>query len=82
MSHRIRSFPQKVNVRIEPDHDDDILVAGPTVRDCLGHADTATIGEYHLVRVIEVNREIHERPVRLFNGEKKPRRRRARAGLK
>ncbi len=64
MPTRIRSFPDEVCVRIEPDHDDDILVAGADVRQCLGRADEATVGVYALVRVIEVLREIRERPVR------------------
>jgi len=79
MSTRIRSFPSEVCVRIEPDHDDDILVAGADVRQCLGRADLATIAVYRLVRVLDVSREIHERPVRLIGesaGQKKPRRRR------
>lgn len=54
-------FPRTIHVRIEPDRDCDILIAGTDAADALGQYDQAELGVYHLVKVIDARRSVEVR---------------------
>lgn len=56
-------FPSTIHVRIEPDRDRDILIAGTDALDALGVCDRAALGVYRLERVVEAHRSVEVREV-------------------
>lgn len=57
-------FPTTLHVRLEPDRDRDILIAGTDALDALGQCDQALLGVYQLVRVIDARRSVEVREVK------------------
>lgn len=60
----IHQFPETVHVRLQPDTGTPILIAGVDAKDCLGQTERAAVGVYRLEKLLDVERLVHERPIR------------------
>lgn len=58
------TFPETVHVRLQPDAETPILVAGTDADDCLGQTQRAAVGVYRLEKLMEVERRVVAHPLR------------------